>query len=312
MSSPSIRHQVNYVLNLLVWDKARIDAYKSEHHEPSVKKALRPNGDPTAGLPAILSVRTKACYLQTCTTFFTRAWKLTGKKKLGDLMTDEIIRMTLDTHYRDLMPATLRTVLAGIGKVFLGCRQAGWVKGPSPVNAELRERVRSYREDGDVRASRFGYQPEDALRIIHYLNEGGSQYALPAEIALRCGLRLSEIAGLQGEHIDLQNLVMHIKGKGGRQRTISIPADLVEKLDVSQQYIFQPGRSWKGSFYQALRRAAHKLGITVSGVHRLRANYAQNEHQELIDAGMSDQAARLQISQQLGHNRVSVTRSYVP
>ena len=108
MSNPSIRHQVNLALEELVWEKEEIDAYKSEHQVPSVKKALRPNGDPTAGLPAILSVRTKACYLQTCTTFFKRAWELTGKKKLRDLMNTEVILWylhlikPLDTVFRNL------------------------------------------------------------------------------------------------------------------------------------------------------------------------------------------------------------------
>ena len=113
-SAPSIRHQVNRVLEGLVWDKEKIDAYKAEHQVDSVKKALRPGGDPTAGLPVILSVRTKACYLQTGTTFFNRARELTGKKLLKDLITPEVIRLTLDTHYIDLMPATNRTVLAAL------------------------------------------------------------------------------------------------------------------------------------------------------------------------------------------------------
>ena len=51
-----------------------------------------------------------------------------------------------------------------------------------------------------------------------------SKFALPAEIALRCGLRLSEIAGLKSEHIDPEAKIMHIIGKGGRKRTLSIPS----------------------------------------------------------------------------------------
>jgi len=312
MSNPSIRHQVNLALETLVWDKEKIDAYKTEHQVPSVKKALRPQGDPTAGLPAILSVRTKACYLQTCTTFFKRARELTGKKKLQELMTADVILLTLDTYYIDLMPATLRTVLAAIGKVFLGCKQKGWVKGRSPVTQRLRKHVRDYRDDGDVRAPRFGYQLEDAPLIIDHLWEIGSKYALPAEVVLRCGLRLSEVAGLKGEDIDQENLVMHIKGKGGRHRTISIPADLAEQLDASQQYVFKPSASWKSSFYQAVRRAARFLGIKISGIHRLRSNYAQNEHQGLIEDGLTDRMARMKVSQKLGHNRIEVVGSYVP
>jgi integrase len=148
--------------------------------------------------------------------------------------------------------------------------------------------------------------------IIDRLREVGSKYALPAEVVLRCGLRLSEVAGLKGEDIDLENLVMHIKGKGGRHRTISIPADLAEQLDASQQYVFKPSASWKSSFYQAVRRAARKLGIKINGVHRLRSNFAQNEHKNLIAEGLTDRLARMQVSQKLGHNRIEVVGSYIP
>jgi len=311
-SNPSILHQVNQVLDPMVLNKEQVEAYKAEHQVESVKKALRPHGDPTAGLPVILSVRTKACYLQTCTTFFNRAWKLTGKKLLRDLMTPEVIRLTLDTHYIDLMPSTNRTVLSAISKVYQGCKLKGWVKGRSPITKELRKHVREYRDDGDVRKPRFGYQPQDALDIIDQLWANGSKFALPAEIALRCGLRLSEIAGLQSEQIDPEAKIMHIVGKGGRKRTLSIPEDLLEKLNLSEQYLFYPKVSWKSSFYRAVRDMARKLGITVSGIHRLRANCAQNDHQGLVDTGLSDRAARMAVSQKLGHNRIDVVGSYVP
>ncbi len=311
-SAPSIRHQVNRVLEGLVWDKEKIDAYKAEHQVDSVKKALRPGGDPTAGLPVILSVRTKACYLQTGTTFFNRARELTGKKLLKDLLTPEVILLTLDACYIDLMPATNRTVLAALNKIFLGCHKMGWVKGRTPITGDLRKHVRDYRDDGDVRHPRFGYQPEDAIEIVNQLWATGSRFALPAEIALRMGLRLSEIAGMKGEHIEPDILVLHVHGKGGRHRALSIPADLLEKLNLSQQFLFTPSPSWKSSFYQAVRNMARKLGITVSGIHRLRANGAQNLHTDLQETqGLTFREADKQVSQWLGHNRSSVVRSYV-
>jgi hypothetical protein len=312
MSAPSILHQLNYVLNLLVMSKEEIETYKTKTGVASVKKALRPNGDPTARLPAILSVRTRNCYLETGVTFFKRAHQLTGKKLLSELLFPETIQMTFDTYYCDLMPNTHKTVLAMLGQVHQGCRCAGWVKGPSPVTDELRQHVRNYRDDGGVDQPRFGYQPEDAERIVSVLQEKGSVFALPAAIVLRCGLRLHEIAGLKGQDVDIENLKLHIKGKGGRQREVDIPADLAAQLNRSQQYLFTPSVSWKQAFYQAVRKTAHKLGITVSGIHRLRANFAQYRYEELREEGLSDREARQAVSKNLGHNRVSVTRSYVP
>jgi hypothetical protein len=312
MSAPSILHQLNYVLNLLVMSKEEIEAYKAKTGVASVKKALRPNGDPTARLPVILSVRTRNCYLETGVTFFKRAHKLTGKKLLSELLISETIILTFDTHYRDLSHNTHATVLAMLGQVYQGCQRAGWAKGPSPVTDELRQHVRAYREDNGVDRPRFGYQPEDAERIVAALQEKRSIFALPAAIALRCGLRLHEIAGLKGQDVDIAQLKLHIKGKGGRQREVDIPADLAAQLNLSQQYLFTPRVSWKQAFYQAVRRTAQELGITVSGIHRLRANFAQNRYDELREQGLSERSARQAVSKDLGHNRVSVTRSYVP
>jgi len=312
MSTASLANQLAHILNALFWDTEDIEAYKTEHQVVSVKRDLRPDGDPTRPLPAILSYRTRAGYFQTAETFFTRAKELTGKRKLVDLLDPDTVRRTLDTFYRDLQPSTLRTVLAAIGKVHQGCAQVGWTQEPSPITDELREHVRTYRDDGDVRQPRFGYIPEDAERILVYLKEHGSKFALPAEIALRCGLRISEIAGLQGKQVDLENGKLHVVGKGGKKRDVDLPASLAEQINPSMQYLFDPSRSWKQSFYQAVRDAARTLGIQVSGVHRLRANCFQNTYDKLITEGVTDQEARKKVARKGGHQRVEVTYSYIP
>ncbi len=312
MCPASLANQIAHVLDTLFWDTEEIQDYKIVHGVVSVKRDLRPDGDPTRPLPAILSYRTRAGYFQTAVTFFQRAKGLTGKRQLADLLDPETVRRTLDTYYRDHMPSTLRTVLAAIGKVHQGCVQVDWTEAPSPVTDELRDHVKTYRDDGDVRQPRFGYIAEDAERILAYLKEHGSKHALPAEIALRCGLRISEIAGLEGKHVDLQKMVLHVVGKGGKERDVDLPAGLAEQLNPSRQYLFDPSRSWKQSFYQAVRDAARALGIQVSGVHRLRANCFQNTYDKLIAEGWTDKEARQKVAQDGGHNRTDVTFSYVP
>ena len=177
------------------------------------------------------------------------------------MLDPETVTRTLDIYYRDHMPSTLRAVLAAIGKIHQGCVQVGWTRSPSPITDELRVHVKTYRDDGDVRQPRFGYIPEDAERILVHLKEKGSKFALPAEIALRCGLRISEIAGLEGKHVDLEKMVLHVTGKGGKKRDVELPADLAKQINPSRQYLFDPSRSWKQAFYKAVRDAARALGI---------------------------------------------------
>ena len=312
MSAPSIENQVAHALDILCWNKEEIDAYKAKHEVRSVKKALRPGGDPTRGLPAILSRRTRDCYLETATPFFKRARKLSGKKLLGELLTEEIVHRTFDAEYEDHMPSTLDTVLAAIGKVYMGCERLGWTRLPPPVTPELRKHVKAYRDDGDVHQPRYGYAEDDALKILELLKEKGSSFTLAAELALGCGLRISEIAGLKGKDVDKENSMLHIVGKGGKHRDVPLPAEIADQLEPSLQRIFRPTQSWKQAFYQAVRKAARELGISIQGIHRFRSNYAQNVYEDLKKGGKSDREARLEVSHRLGHNRVEVTNSYIP
>jgi hypothetical protein len=48
---------------------------------------------------------------------------------------------------------------------------------------------------------------------------------------------------------------------------VPLPAGVVEQLNTSKQYLFDPSRSWKQAFYQTVRDAARVLGIQVAGVH---------------------------------------------
>jgi integrase len=312
MSPASLANQIAYVLDALFWEKEDIENYKVEHRVVSVKRDLRPNGDPTRLLPVILSYGTRTNYYQTTVPFFRLAKNLTGKRLLADLMDSETIRSTLDNHYREHLPSTIRNLLSAIGKVHQGCVQVGWTKMSSPVTETLRAHVKTYRDDSNIRTPRFGYNPEDADRIITTLHEKGSAFALAAQVVLGCGLRISEVAGLKGENVDLEKMVLHITGKGGRPRDVDLPAEIADQLNPSEQFLFNPSRSWKYAFFHAVRQTAHSLGIRVTGVHRMRANYLQNTYQKLINEGLTDLEARKKVSQDAGHNRVEVTYSYVP
>ena len=54
------------------------------------------------------------------------------------------------------------------------------------------------------------------------------------------------------------------------------------------------------------------LGIKISCLHRLRSNYAQEKYRKLRKQGKTNQQARREVSQRLGHNRIDVIGSYIP
>lgn len=308
----SIHHQIDRALNAVSWSAGQIAAYQKTAGVISVKKSMRPGGDPTQPLPVILGVGTRKSYFDSAGIFFIRARTLTGRKLLAELLEPEILQRTFDAFYFASASGTLYKTLAAIYKVYLGCKALDWTKMDNPVTPELREHVKSFRDDFSVRTPRYGYQQEDAAQMVAYLEERNSAFALPAALALRCGLRISEVAGLKGADVDLERKVIQVVGKGGRFREVPLPDDLAGQLNPSAQYLFTPSRSWKSAFYQAVAKAAKTLGISLSGVHRLRSNFAQNLYADLRDQGLSDEQARDETSQQLGHNRRSVTHNYVP
>jgi hypothetical protein len=118
--------------------------------------------------------------------------------------------------------------------------------------------------------------------VVSCLKEKKSAYTLPAELALRCRLLEDEIAGFKGENIDVEQKLLHIIGKGGRYHPVPIPDDLLSQLNRSKQYLFTHSASWRAGFRQTVREATKALGIEISGVHRLRANFAQNKYQYFL------------------------------
>ncbi len=199
LSKSSISNQVDHALAKVTWDKEQIIDYQAKQGVKSVKKSLRPGGDPTQPLPVILGINTRRTYYQAATLFFKRAEEMTSEGLLTTLMDPDIVLNTFEEYYTDAAPGTINKLLPAIEKVHLGCTRLGWTKAPCPITPELRDWVKSFRDDSDVRSPRFGYQPEDAERVVAYLKEKESVYAFPAELALRCGLREDEIAGLKGE-----------------------------------------------------------------------------------------------------------------
>jgi len=115
-----------------------------------------------------------------------------------------------------------------------------------------------------------------------------------------------------------------VKGKGGLVRQVLIPRDLATRLEegfrlaipelVRDRGIFYVknygvggGQAWSQSFSAASKRV---LNFSAGG-HGCRHSYAQNRLAELQAAGWEYRAARLVVSQEMGHFRESVIDAYL-
>jgi hypothetical protein len=127
--SAFIRHQIDRALGAITWSPEEIKAYQKRTGVVSVKKSMRPGGDPTRPLPVIFGIGTRKSYYDAAGLFFIRAKTLSGHNLLAKLLDTEIIRSTFDRFYFASAPGTLKKILAAINKVFLAARSLagpGW------------------------------------------------------------------------------------------------------------------------------------------------------------------------------------------
>jgi integrase len=307
MSTSSIAHQVSRCLDMLFLTKEEIEAMKQEQGVTSLKRALRPGGDPTKPIPYILSYRTYQTYFGSARLFFRRAQAETGERLLSNLLNHDVILAVYQKYYARLAPGTVSATQCAIKKIFAGAELLGWVSGPCPIENDFRDLMESH-----CRPPRYGYHPRDAQRIVDLLVENKSRCALAAKLSLYCGLRAHENAGLMGEHVDRVRQILTVTGKGGLKREVPLPEKLLPELTRASGYFFTPSRSWRKHYRDEVFKAARKLGIDDTGVHRLRATYAQLIYTKRRTEGWDDQAARMEVAHLLGHGRRQVTFHYIP
>jgi hypothetical protein len=68
----SIHHQIDRALGAVSWDAERIFAFQNQSGVISVKKSMRPGGDPTKPLPVILGIGARKSYYDAAGIFFIR------------------------------------------------------------------------------------------------------------------------------------------------------------------------------------------------------------------------------------------------
>ena len=140
------------------------------------------------------------------------------------------------------------------------------------------------------------------------------------ELAYGCGLRVSELVGLQLRDLDLQDELVRVRGKGGRERLVPLPGEALRWLDRylrdvrpgcrrngSEPGLFltrlgrPPSRQWFGKL---LARYAVRAGIPRERIspHVLRHSFATH----LLEAD----ADLRSVQALLGHARIVTTEVY--
>jgi site-specific recombinase XerD len=141
-------------------------------------------------------------------------------------------------------------------------------------------------------------------------------------ILIGCGLRREEAATLTLEHIqqrDARWVIVDMKGKGGRVRTVPMPSWSKAAMDVwtaaagfTSGRVFRPvnkgdrlsgGQMTAQSIFEIVKKYAAEIGVANIAPHDLRRTFAKLAHR--------GRAALEQIQLSLGHASVQTTERYL-
>lgn len=138
------------------------------------------------------------------------------------------------------------------------------------------------------------------------------KHRLILELLYGCGLRLSEVRNLRKDDVRPGELLLFVRqGKGGRDRAVSLPASLLERLapllmEDGFAYVFRSergGRLHPRTIQQMVKDACRKAGIKRNvHAHTLRHSYATH----LLESGTDIRV----IQRLLGHSSVKSTEIY--
>lgn len=154
----------------------------------------------------------------------------------------------------------------------------------------------------------------DPKRVISNLKDPA--HRVVAELQYLTGARVGDVKKIR---IDEERKVVEIpRSKGGRDREIDFSdrpdkfervKELREELDHHLQE-----REWKEireTYHEDIRESCKKVGEVYTGSHSFRVNYAQERFEELTEERrFSEEEADRVLTQELGHNRLEMSRYY--
>ena len=245
-------------------------------------------------------------------------------RQLPDITPDMAAAFIQELVSRELSDSYLTRNRCSLRKLDRACRLMRII--PRDRGELLPLDPRSERRAGHPRPTPQAYSPADAEVLIRTVREKNATIADLLELMHASGLRVSEAVYLRAEDILVEPCCLILESnanhtKGGRPRRVTLPAEArpwlarlrAQGLSQADGHVFADRRQLRMRAKDLVRRACPKLGIACLGTHGLRRSFAAAEYLRAIRAGATDREALLNVSLQLGHNRIQVAAySYVP
>lgn len=139
------------------------------------------------------------------------------------------------------------------------------------------------------------------------------KYRMCLTLIYSCGLRISEATNLKVTEIDSQRMVIHVHGKGGKDRLVPLPDPIL--IPLREYWLIQRARPWlfpgrnskdplnNNNIRQALKAVVKEKGLTKHVTpHSLRHSYATHLLENRVDLRV--------IQALLGHTSPKTTSLY--
>lgn len=189
-------------------------------------------------------------------------------------------------------------------------------KNWTEITDRMREVGRHYfnKEENKTESVDRGFL--DAKAVVANMDPSKPDMVLVAEIQYEGGTRVSEASDIKrdqllgyGEKDGREVGVVHIDGKGGRERDIYLDRETYDKL---HQKIESDGQLKVDvrRYHDEVKDAAARAGQHCTGTHDFRHSWVQEKMKERIDEGYTRSDARLETSLDIGHSREYITETY--
>jgi integrase/recombinase XerD len=238
------------------------------------------------------SPRTRKAYLQYINNYliFSKHAGIKNKQKA-------IENFLLDKHHRKQSPQTINLALNAVKFFYTEV-----LHDPQKINLKFAKRSKKL----PIVLSR-----SEIERIIQATDN--TKYKLMISLGYACGFRVSEVVNLKVADLDIDELVVHIKGAKGKKDRISI---LPEKLQNdlrniiagknTNDYVFASNRSGKlttTSLQKMFRKSLATTNINkLATFHSLRHSFATH----LLENGTDVRY----VQELLGHSNIRTTQTY--
>jgi integrase/recombinase XerC len=226
------------------------------------------------------------------------------------LTTHDIRRFVATLHGRGLSPRSLARVLSAWRGWF------GWLARHREIDANPCHGVRAPRAP---RRLPEALSPDDAVRLVAHEDdtEAGIRDQALFELAYSCGLRVSELTGLDLGSIDARTGEVRVLGKGSRTRIVPVGAPALAAVDRWLQVRGQRAKPGESALFvgrtgkrlsprevqMRIKRRAAAAGLDGDvHPHMLRHSFASHVLQSSGDLRA--------VQEMLGHASIASTQVY--